>query len=182
MSLVSIRRTDGASPVFCYCCHRWGELLFEESPVWQVLPAGGWGEESSLDVRSLQSLSRSPMISDTDGHSASVPRAKLAKEDGVMNHLCFSLTPLVLHHSPGRFTEGERLFQWWQLLPWLHSPPAGQGVWHQSCSFHPSRAQWHPAGSCSSKGSLVLPLLFLHCGIHQRDSAAVPWVFPNIDT
>lgn len=64
----------------------------------------------------------------------------------------------------------------------LHPPPAGQGVWPQSCSPHPSRAQWDPAGCCSSKGSLALPLLFLHLSIHPQDLAAMPWVFPDIDT
>lgn len=100
-----------------------------------------------------------------------------------MNLLCFQhlWSPTTAQADFQR--EGGRLFQRWKL--WhcfpvlLHSAPAGQvcdtrGVWHLSCSAHPSRALWDPAGCCCSQGSLALPLLFL-LGIHPQDLAAMPW-------
>lgn len=86
------RWTDGASPMFCYCCHRWIELLVKESPVWKELPAGAWNKESSLSVRSLHLYPRTTLLTWNCYWLEALPvdRAKLGREKGVTSLLCKS--------------------------------------------------------------------------------------------
>lgn len=175
--------------MFCYCCHRWGELLFKENPVCQVLSAGAWDEESGLDVRPLQNLSKSPWLLMWTGplEASPVDRTKLGKEKAVSSLLCKSVSLLCLQREGGFLNGGSF---WVASSPWCMLHAVGQSMWHHSCSLHRSRVPWDPADGCSSKGSLALRLLFLPflspypaaLSILPRDLAATPCVCPDINT
>lgn len=171
---------------FCYCCHRWGELLFKESPVWQVLSAGAWDEESSRDVRSPPVSIQEPMTTDVDEPSGSVTsrQGKARKRKGCHKpSVQIFKPPLMFHCSLGGFTEGGFLKGssfCVASLPWCTA--------HGTVPVAPSQhIQRDPAGCCSSQGRLTLSLLLLNphpvvLSTLPRGLDATPWICPDTDT